>query len=394
MTSSLYPKSSVNQLVQKAQSQNKKEILHVEAGLAALLRNQVYRADLFSIFASLCGASQLNIKLKSYQLAINNRRDDEIIILTNQAMKDLSHSCWNISLISLQYLFYTNDQELINSNVLHLFKNLPTRRAALNALTHIKDDAWILYREKINKILKENVDLTSKVRQAELEISTGNAINDFAFVQEIKPDYPLIILDAIKILNGKECEPLLNTKLSASIYFELISLNPKLFIHSEFKTQIANLKFENKIKQRAGLESIRKMIDMELIQIDIDDANKLIKMEDSGLTSSLLASFRSKLDLTFIFDLLSIRLMSQSEVDKPDKILLFLLLYLSPSDLKTDIMSFLVESQDGALLQVIDIYKKLIHESKSGTNDSSLIKIEDNSELIDDELIKSVLNCM
>ena len=67
----------------------------------------------------------------------------------------------------------------------------------------------------------------------------------------------------------KECEPLLNTKLSASIYFELISLNPKLFIHSEFKTQIANLKFENKIKQRAGLESIRKMIDMELIQIDI-----------------------------------------------------------------------------------------------------------------------------
>ena len=71
----------------KAQSQNKKDILHVEAGLAALLRNQVYRADLFSIFASLCGTSQLNIKLKSYQLAINNRLEDEIIILTNQAMK-------------------------------------------------------------------------------------------------------------------------------------------------------------------------------------------------------------------------------------------------------------------------------------------------------------------
>ena len=60
-----------------------------------------------------------------------------------------------------------------------------------------------MYREKINKILKENVDLTSRVRQAELEISTGNVINDFAFVEEIKPDYPLIILDAIKILNGK-----------------------------------------------------------------------------------------------------------------------------------------------------------------------------------------------
>ena len=117
-------------------------------------------------------------------------------------------------------------------------------------------------------------------------------------------------------------------------------------------------------------------------------------MEDSGLTSSLLASFRNKLDLTFIFDLLSIRLMSQSDVGKPDKILLFLLLYLSTSDLKTDIMSFLVESQDGALLQVIEIYKKLIHETKSDTSDSSLIKIEDNSELIDDELIKSVLNCM
>ena len=114
-------------------------------------------------------------------------------------------------------------------------------------------------------------------------------------------------------------------------------------------------------------------------------------MEDSGLTSSLLASFRNKLDLTFIFDLLSIRLMSQSDVGKPDKILLFLLVYLSTSDLKTEIMSFLVESQDGALLQVIEIYKKLIHETKS---DSSLIKIEDNSELIDDELIKSVLNCM
>ena len=125
-----------------------------------------------------------------------------------------------------------------------------------------------------------------------------------------------------------------------------------------------------------------------------DDANKLIKMEDSGLTSSLLASFRNKLDLTFIFDLLSIRLMSQSDVGKPDKILLFLLLYLSTSDLKADIISFLVESQDGALLQVIEIYKKLIHETKSDTADSSLIKIEDNSELIDDELIKFVLNCM
>ena len=41
------------------------------------------------------------------------------------------------------------------------------------------------------------------MRQAELEISTGNVINDFSFVEEIKPDYPLIILDAIKILNGK-----------------------------------------------------------------------------------------------------------------------------------------------------------------------------------------------
>ena len=47
------------------------------------------------------------------------------------------------------------------------------------------------------------MDLTSRVRQAELEISTGNAITDFTFVEEIKPDYPLIILDAIKILNGK-----------------------------------------------------------------------------------------------------------------------------------------------------------------------------------------------
>ena len=100
-------------------------------------------------------------------------------------------------------------------------------------------------------------------------------------------------------------------------------------------------------------------------------------MEDSGLTSSLLASFRSKLDLTFIFDLLSVRLMSQSDVDRPDKILLFLLLYLSSSDLQADIISFLVESQDGALLKVIEIYKKLIHESGSV-----------------DELIKSVLNCM
>ena len=47
------------------------------------------------------------------------------------------------------------------------------------------------------------MDLTSRVRQAELEISTGNVITDFTFVEEIKPDYPLIILDAIKILNGK-----------------------------------------------------------------------------------------------------------------------------------------------------------------------------------------------
>ena len=119
-------------------------------------------------------------------------------------------------------------------------------------------------------------------------------------------------------------------------------------------------------------------------------------MEDSGLTSSILASFRRKLDLNYIFDLLSIRLMSQSDVGKPDKILLFLLLYLSSSDLQSDIMSFLVESQDGALLQVIDIFKKLIHETCGSKNGS---KCDDSSqlideELIDDELIKSVLNCM
>ena len=68
---------------------------------------------------------------------------------------------------------------------------------------------------------------------------------------------------------------MLNTKLTPSIYFELISHNPKLFIHSEFKTQITNLKFENKTKQRAGLESIRKMIDSEVIQIDIGKGSQL-----------------------------------------------------------------------------------------------------------------------
>ena len=46
-------------------------------------------------------------------------------------------------------------------------------------------------------------------------------------------------------------------------------MNPKLFVHSEFKTQIANLKFENETKQRAGLDSIRKMIDLEEIKIDL-----------------------------------------------------------------------------------------------------------------------------
>ena len=69
---------------------------------------------------------------------------------------------------------------------------------------------------------------------------------------------------------------MLNTKLTPSIYFELISHNPKLFIHSEFKTQITNLKFENKTKQRAGLESIRKMIDSEVIQIDIGKGSQVV----------------------------------------------------------------------------------------------------------------------
>ena len=41
------------------------------------------------------------------------------------------------------------------------------------------------------------------MRQAELEITTGNNINDYSFVTEIKPDHPLIILDTIKILKGK-----------------------------------------------------------------------------------------------------------------------------------------------------------------------------------------------
>ena len=84
--------------------------------------------------------------------------------------------------------------------------------------------------------------------------------------------------------------------------------------------------------------------------------------------------------------------MSQSDVGKPDKILLFLLLYLSSSDLQSEIVSFLVDSQDGALLQVIDIYKKLIHETCGSKCDDSSQLIDE--ELIDDELIKSVLNCM
>ena len=35
------------------------------------------------------------------------------------------------------------------------------------------------------------------------------------------------------------------------------------------------MKFENKTKQRAGLESIRKMIDSEVIQIDIGIGSQL-----------------------------------------------------------------------------------------------------------------------
>ena len=85
---SLYPYSSVVGLVEKCLSDvGGGGDASVLSSLSALLRHVPYRPDLFSIYSSLSAANKLKLKLVSYQLAIRNRDDEQLILLFNQALK-------------------------------------------------------------------------------------------------------------------------------------------------------------------------------------------------------------------------------------------------------------------------------------------------------------------
>jgi hypothetical protein len=274
MQSSLFPKSTVLKLLTKAQSNSKNDNSSVESALSALLRNQFHRPDLFSIFASLCGSKHFLIKLKSYQLAINNRIEDETILLVNQALKDLSHSYWGISLIAFQFLFYSDDEELVKSNVFFLLKKESTQRAALNSL-HFFPDLLSKYESQILSLVEETGSLTSCMSTIDLRVSTSpnkplrsELIN--LIREQLNSNMDILILnliyiaeksggmlrsqlaDLLKCFIGEEC-------LDASIYFRALLFLPDAFNKSHFLRKLDELSFSSLISQEAAAECISKL---------------------------------------------------------------------------------------------------------------------------------------
>lgn len=247
----LYPKSTVLKLLTKAQSNNKNDNNFVDNGLSALLRNQFHRADLFSVFSSLCGSKNFIIKLKSYQLAINNRTDSETVLLVNQALKDLSHPYWGISLVAFQFLFYSDDEDLVTSNVFFLLQNESTQRAGLNSL-HYFPESWLRYESKILSLIKDTSSLTSCLQVLDLRVSSSPAQpvkqEIIGLIQkQLNSSMDIFLLNLIHFADASEgqlrtqlielLEPLVND-LEPSVYFRSLLLMPDKLEESIFSKNL------------------------------------------------------------------------------------------------------------------------------------------------------------
>lgn len=177
---SLFPYSSVVGLVEKCLRDGGDDG-SVLCSLSALLRHVPYRADLFSIYASLSASNKLKLKLVSYQLAIRNRDDNQLVLLFNQALKDLSHSCWNVCMLSLQFLFIPQfelgedslDKSVLDSSTLSFIKDSGTRRAALSALGYLND--WERWRDVICRLVCSDGDMLSCIRLLQVTLPMGTS---------------------------------------------------------------------------------------------------------------------------------------------------------------------------------------------------------------------------
>ena len=211
----MFPRSSLLPLLDKTHSKVKHDQQMIESTLTALTRIAHVRPDLFSLFCSLCGAASVTTKLKSYQLAINHRQQDEIILLHNQACKDLSAPNWNVALIAYHFLFYTNHstESAFASDIVYLINNEATRRAALNSL-HYQAELLAQFGSRlVAKLDFDQCDLISKMRLIELE---GQKYANI----ELSLHEPLHQLDYIGMgrkLNQEEIEP--------EVYFEQLLRN-------------------------------------------------------------------------------------------------------------------------------------------------------------------------
>lgn len=141
---SLFPLSTVRTLVENILLVPDDKLSRSnQNSLSALLRHVPYRPDLFPIYGSLTSSKKLKYKLVSYQLCVRNRNQDDLILIFNQALKDLSSNCFNVSLMALQILyiplFNSNDQSLVEDSTLSLIKDSSTQRGALSALYFLKD---------------------------------------------------------------------------------------------------------------------------------------------------------------------------------------------------------------------------------------------------------------
>lgn len=167
---SLFPYSSVVPVVEKCLLGDEGDKARALSTLSALLRHVPYRSDLFPILASLTSCNKLKVKLAAYQLALRNRDDEQLILLFNQALKDLSHSSWNISMLALQILLipvFEGDESNLDKNALEqstlsFVKENGTQRAALAALGFF--DNWEPWLDLLTRRVLASDDLVSLVR--------------------------------------------------------------------------------------------------------------------------------------------------------------------------------------------------------------------------------------
>jgi len=318
------------------------------------------------------------IKLKSYQLAINNRTDSETVLLVNQALKDLSHSYWGISLVAFQFLFYSDDEDLVTSNVFFLLQNESTQRAALNSL-HYFPESWLRYESKILSLIKDTGSLTSCLQVLDLRASSSPAQ---PFKQEIigliqkqlNSSMDIFLLNLIHFADASEgqlrtqlielLEPMVND-LEPSVYFRSLLLMPDKLEESIFLKKLEELSFDNRITREQAAQNISEILNNHTLDCMLDIV-RFLREYPSSLNTVLchygetIAKEYSDINVE-IFEYLQF----SNSLDVHVQIQLSILLYLSSkansnfkeNELLNEIVEFIIDQN---LLSIITTQKHLL----------------------------------